>query len=64
MNDLHKSVLEEFVQLQDFNPYNIPSNHPKNLSELEKEPMDDDVYDIPESKCGVDVFIHKNRGWR
>jgi hypothetical protein len=60
MRDLHKSVLEEFLEVKDLKGY----NRPKNLADIEREPVDDDVFDIPESKCGVDAFIRKNRGWR
>ena len=60
MKDLHEAVLEEFTKVQGLFGY----ERPKNLAELERESMDEDVYDIPESKCGVDIFFRKNRGWR
>jgi len=60
MTNLHDSVLEEFEEAQSIKGY----TRPKNLEEIERTSIDDDVYSIPESKCGVDVFIRKNRGWR
>lgn len=60
MTDLHDSILEEFEDVQSLRGYERPTN----LEEIERTPTEDDVYSIPESRCGVDVFIRKNRGWR
>lgn len=60
MRNLQEDIKDEFTSAQALRGY----ERPKNLSEIEREPMNDDVYDIPESRISVDVFLKKNRGWR
>lgn len=58
MTNLYEDVLTEITTVQDLRGY----TRPKNLSELEREPTDDDVYDISDAHCRVDLFLKKNRG--
>ena len=60
MKNLQDDIKEEFTFVQSLHGY----ERPKNLSEMEREPMNDDVYDISNSRISVDVFLKKNRGWR
>jgi hypothetical protein len=60
MTNLQDKILEDFEEVQTLRGYKRPNN----LTDIERTPPDDDVYDIPESRCRVDLFIKKNRGWR
>jgi hypothetical protein len=60
MTNLQKDILEDFIEAQGKSGY----KRPKNLSEMERESNDDDVFDIGEAHCPVDRFIKKNRGWK
>ena len=60
MTNLHDAILAEFDEVQTLTGH----KHPKTLTEIERSPTDDDEYEIPESRCRVDLFFRKNRGWR
>lgn len=53
-------ILEEFVEAQGKRGY----QRPRNLSEIERCPLDDEGYVEEDSHCPVDRFLKKNKGLR
>lgn len=60
MKNLQRDILQEFVESE----RKRGCVRPKNLSDLERCPTDDEEEYCEESSCPVDRFLKKNKGLR